>query len=272
MHGRQDTSATQSQSNDGVKLITIVVSAFEAIRDGFSPDRVVADPALNRRFLDRCRVEWAGISAKDVNKQLLNARKAALLKGSKSSKSTSFKDEDDYRYASEIAARFLEKRDDMTLDDIICDPERAIEFDRIASSICGGYSPLQYRWAALNLRKASKLKPELMSHILKPVGVRLGPVAELSVSELPSEQGLYIFYGGNDTLYVGEAGNLRLRVEKHLGHSDNKELARWFWGNGFSDVNLEIQKLPEGTSKKVRRALEAELISSRHPLFNVQRP
>jgi excinuclease UvrABC nuclease subunit len=111
-----------------------------------------------------------------------------------------------------------------------------------------------------------------MSHVLRPVGIQLGPIAKLVLSELPTKQGLYIFYGGQQTLYVGEAGNLRLRIEKHLDHSDNKGLARWFWENGFSEVNLELQKLPENTSKKVRRALEAELITSRHPLFNILRP
>ncbi len=272
MHSRQKTPSAKCKSDGGIKLNTIIVSAFKACRDGFSPDRVVTDPSINRIFLEICRDEWPKVSAKDANKCLLNARKAGLLKGIKTSKRTNFKGIDDYRYASEIAVRFLEKRDDVTLDDIICDPVRANEFDKIASTICPGQTPLQYRWAALNLRKSSKLKPELMSHVLRPVGVQLGPIAKLVLSELPTEQGLYLFYGGQQTLYVGEAGNLRLRIEKHLDHSDNKELARWFWENGFSDVNLELQELPGNTLKKVRRALESELITSRHPLFNVLRP
>jgi len=272
MHSRQKTPSAKCKSDGGTKLSTIVVSAFNAYRNGFSPDRVVADPKINDLFLEKCSLECSGVVAKDANKCLLNVRKAGLLKGTKSSKRTSFKDEEDYKYSSEIAVRFLEKRDNVTLDDIICDPVRANEFDKIASNICPGYTPLQYRWAALNLRKSSKLKPELMSHVLRPVGVQLGPISKLDLSELPTEQGLYIFYGGQQTLYVGEAGNLRLRIEKHLDHSDNKELARWFWENGFSEVNLELQELPGNTLKKVRRALESEQITSRHPLFNVLRP
>lgn len=272
MHRRQKTSETKFESDDRIKLSEIVVSAFKDVRDGFSPDRVVVDPFLNSLFLEKCNKLRPGISAKNANKHLLNARKAGLLKGLKTTKRTGFKDEDDYRYASEIAVRFIEKRDAVTLDDIICDPERASDFDKITSRICPDHSPLQYRWAALNLRKSSKLKPEIMSHVLPPVGVKLGPVSEIVLSTLSSKQGLYIFYGGQQTLYVGEAGNLRLRIEKHLDHSDNKGLARWFWENSFSDVNLELQQLPENTTKKMRRALEAELIISRHPLFNVLRP
>lgn len=265
------SSSSESGPSGREKLNKTIVSAYRRICEGYSPDRVVADPELNAEFLDLCRKERAGANARSLNKRLLNARKAGLLKGIKSSQRTSFADEDEYRYASEIAARFLEKRDDVTLDDIICDPDLASEFDTVAEAIVSGYSVLQYRWAALNLRKSSKLKPELMSHVVRPVGLRLGSVSDIDVNSLPMSQGLYVFYGGGETLYVGEASVLRNRVTKHLDHSDRKELARWFWEHGFSDVNLEIQELPADTSKKVRRALEAELISTRHPIFNVKR-
>lgn len=250
----------------------IVVASYLKCRAGYSPDRVVADPDLNLRFQELCRLDLPEVAAVDANRCLLNARKAGLLAGIKTTNRTSFSNEDDYRYAAEIAVRFLEKRDDTTLDEIICDPGQAMEFDSIASGICPGYSPLEYRWAALNLRKSSGLKPERMSHIVRPTGVRLGPISELEQDDLPNSQGLYIFYGGSETLYVGESGNLKSRLKKHLDHSDNKELARWFWKNGFSDVNLEVQELPVETNQKIRKALESELIATRHPLFNVQRP
>ncbi len=264
-------SSTECGPKGSAELNRTVIASFREVHQDYSPDRVVADPALNAQFLDQCRKEWAGLDSRSLNKRLLNARKAGLLKGVKSSRRTSFADEDDYRYASEIAARFLEKRYDVTLDDIICDPALAGEFDTIAEAIVPGHSVLQYRWAALNLRKSSKLKPELMSHVVRPVGLRLGSVSEIDVDSLPMSQGLYVFYGGGETLYVGEASVLRNRITKHLDHSDRKELARWFWEHGFSDVNLEIQELPADTSKRVRRALEAELISTRHPIFNVKR-
>ncbi len=248
-----------------------VIQAFLAISDGFSPDRVVTDPELNARFLKLCSELNALEEPQLCNRILINARKAGLLKGIRCTKRTSFSSEGEYRYASEIAIRHLERKLDVTLDDLICDPSLAIEFDHIAVSICPGFSVLEYRWAALNLRKSSRLKPELLSHVIRPTGVSFGSVNELSVTELPSSQGLYLFYGGKQTLYIGEAQSLRRRIEKHLDHSDNRELARWFWENGFRNVHLEIQELPSETSTKIRRALESELINSRHPIFNVRR-
>jgi hypothetical protein len=54
-----------------------------------------------------------------------------------------------------------------------------------------------------------------------------------------------------------------------LDHSDNKGLARWLWENGIRDLHVEYHVLPAGTTARVRKALEMELICSRNPIFNV---
>jgi predicted GIY-YIG superfamily endonuclease len=253
-------------------LTRLIITAFLAIHGGYSADRVVVDPELNRQFLAQCTE--LGLSEKPavLNQRLLGARKAGHLQGIRTTRRTSFPLEDQYRHASEIAARYLEKRDNVTLDDILCDPARATQFDQIATEIMPGFKPVEYRWAALNLRKANRLKPELMSHVVRPVTVKLGPVDRLDILQVPTEQGLYLFYSGNETLYVGEASNLRRRIEKHLARSDNRALAGWFENHGIKNVTLEVQQLPKATSKKVRRALESELIVSRHSRFNILRP
>ena len=244
--------------------------AFVRSRSGFSPDRVVADPELNSHFLTACRELKLEQPAAELNKFLLNARKAGFLTGLPRSKRTSFQDEDEYRFASEVAARHLQQKCELSLDDIICDPERAKEFDSLAETISPGYTPLQYRWAALNLRKSKQLQPELLSEVLPPEAIDLGPASRLDLRRLPASQGIYVFFGDKATLYVGESENLRKRVTKHLDHSDNKGLAHWFWENGFKNVCLEYRVLPSRTSKRVRTALESELIKSRRPLFNVR--
>jgi GIY-YIG catalytic domain len=249
----------------------IVRQAFIDIRRSLSADRVIADPALNETFILRCREIGLSASAVDLNLTLLNLRKAGLLKGLHSTR-TALGDDDLYRHASEIAVRFLEKRDVTTLDRIICDPNRAAEFDTIAADIAPGFSSLQYRWCALKLRKTRVLRPELLARVVKPVGVTIGSVDNSSELHFPEEQGLYTFYAPTETLYVGEASNLHRRLSKHLDHSDNKNLAQWFWANGFDNVRLEVQVLPRDTGTQVRKALEAELISTRRPAFNVQRP
>jgi site-specific DNA-methyltransferase (adenine-specific) len=253
----------------------LVRRAFLAARQGYSPDRVVADPDLNRHFLAECRALGSQEPDVTLNQCLLNLRKGRDLKGLPRSRPTSFADEEEYRFASEIAARHVERAKGTTVDRILCDPQLVSELDQIASQLAPGYTALQYRWAALNLRKAGRLKPELLARVApKAETVSLGPVAGLDAGQISGRQGLYLFYDpeSKQTLYVGEAKNLRKRLDKHLDHSDIKSLAHWLWQHGSHKLYLELHLLPDGTATPVRRALEAELIRTRHPLFNVQRP
>lgn len=170
-----------------------------------------------------------------------------------------------------MAIRFLERRDKTTLDEILCDPDKAQEFDRIAAQIAPGFTSLQYRWAALSLCKASRLAPEIIGQAIPAERVLRSPVVELNRAAVPRDQGLYLFYYPPQVLYVGEAANLRIRIDKHLDHSDNKGLARWMWEYGTERIFLELHVLNAKTSTRIRRALETELIRSRKPIFNVQR-
>ena len=247
-----------------------ILDAFVQVREGYSADRVVADPILNEHFLHVCRQLGLSETAENLNTQLLNARKAGLFTDLPRSKKTTFADEEEYRFASEVAARFLEHHRGMTVDQIICNPEIVSEFDAIAARIAPGYTSLQYRWAALNLRKSRRLQPETISHIVSSTEADLGPVNGLDVNCIPPKQGIYIFYSKSAILYIGETTNLRKRVGKHLDHSDNKGLAHWLWENGFSQVHLEIRVLPDTTSQRARSAVERELIVSRKPVFNIQ--
>jgi site-specific DNA-methyltransferase (adenine-specific) len=252
---------------------TLVKQAFLTVHQGYAPDRVVADPELAAAFLAACSKLGMTEDPVTLNQSLLNLRKGGGLTGLPRSRRTSFANEHLYRFASEIAVRYMERKHGVSLDHIICDPILVQEFDRIAASLASGFSPLEYRWAALNLRKSTNLQPELLARVVRSEPIHLGPVAGLDVALISTKQGLYIFYAPEiqETLYVGESDNLRKRTEKHLEHSDNKDLARWLWEHGLEKICLEIHLLPDETSTRVRRALEMELIRSRRPSFNVQR-
>jgi len=247
-----------------------IIAAFEAVRNANSVDRVVVDPELNAAFLAECRRLELVADAATLNRALINLRKAGNLRGLKSG-SPSPGDDDAYRFAAEMTARHMERRDGVTLDDILCDPSLAAEFDKLAGSIAPGFTPLQYRWSALNLRKQNLLKPELLARVAPPKQVVTVPIAGLNLAMIPAEQGLYIFFTRDSCLYVGEAESLRNRLGKHLDHSDNKGLARWIWESGTAELFLELQILDAATTQKVRRALERELIRGRRPEFNILR-
>jgi len=247
-----------------------LLAAFRATCNLYSADRVVADPELNLRFIEACRRAGLTESVRDLNIALLNLRKSGDLGRQKGVRPTRFRDRDEYRHASELAARHLEIKHSLSWDEIVSTPELREEFDREAAAIAPGFDSLRYRWAVFSLRKTRKLAPELMARVVAPDAVTLGRLEEIEVESLPMAQGVYLFYCATGTLYVGEAANLRKRVAKHLDHSDNKGLAHWLWEHGVTGAHLEIRALPPKTETRVRRALEVELIRSRQPLFNIK--
>jgi len=248
----------------------LVIQSFLRTRNGYSPDAVIADPALNARFLAACRELGAREPDFELNHCLYNLRKSRRLEGHPTTKRVNLKHKEEYEFAAEIAARYLERRQDTTLDRIICDPALAQDFDRIAQELAPGFSPFEYRFAALNLRKARRLRPEVSPHLLPAMQVESFRVADLDINSIPKSQGIYLFhYTDEGLLYLGEARDLRDRIRKHLDHSDRKDLARWLWEHGTADLYVEIHVLPDETPNAARKAVEIELIRSRRPRFNI---
>lgn len=246
----------------------VIRDAFFTSASGYSPDRVLADSALNSFYITACRNLGLQATETELNLALLGLRKRGELRSLKSRRSN-LTDLDEYSHAAEIAARMMEVKHQVSLDRMLCDPTLAVEFDQLAASFAPGYDSFRYRWAALGLRKKRSLKPELTAHIVPQEIALLGRLHELDLSKVPMQQGIYLFHTQHTTLYVGEAENLQNRLRKHLDHSDNRELARWLWQNPLSEAQIEIRALAASVSARVRRAVEAELIASRKPLFNI---
>lgn len=125
---------TGRQSGDpGVRILKgLVREAFLAARDGYSADAVIADPERDARFLATCRGMGTDASDFELNHCLYNLRKSRALEGYPTTRRARAARRDEYEFAVEIAARFLERRYNTTLDRFICDPVLAAEFDGLA--------------------------------------------------------------------------------------------------------------------------------------------
>ena len=203
-------------------MTNLVIEAYLAVADGCSTDFLIACPQKNAEFVEKCRVLGLDDTPYELNRKLLNLRKRGAL-GEIKCKRTHIHGAEDCQFAAEVAVRFIERRDNISSTDaLFCDPQKAEEFDSIAAEITPGFLPQCYRWAALKLRKTRKLQPELVSRVLPATKVFRFIVEEITEELIPTEQGLYMFSSGKELLYVGEAENLRVRLKKHLIHSDNK--------------------------------------------------
>lgn len=252
-----------------------IMQAFVEVRTGYSPDRVIADPELDRRFIRRCRELGLSGTDYDLNWKLMNARKASeLLNLSALIKTKPFilgKKTDEFEYASELAVRFLQEAQNVSLDQVICDPDLASQFDAYASRLAPGFSPLEYRWAAFGLRKGGRLGEKQKQEM--GALPDLGPfknVSSMRLKSVPENEGIYLFRSSKEAVFLGQTDNLRHRLERHLAVSDSKGLPEWLWDVKNNPLLVGIASLP-GTGRSKRRAIEVVLAKQFRPVLNFVR-
>jgi site-specific DNA-methyltransferase (adenine-specific) len=204
-----------------------VLAAFELTHDGFSVDRLVADPEINARFQAACRRLGACGGPPTWNTLLFQLRTAGKLAHLPTTQRTSITWEscDPYLFGSEIAMQWmLDRKDVASLEQILCNPALAAEFDKHAARFAPGYSSLEYRWAAIKLRNATKQARNRSSVLEAPP--RLGKkksISDLDFAELPEEPGIYLLSAeGSNRLYVGETLNLRNRLTNQFSKQTRK--------------------------------------------------
>ena len=128
----------------------------------------------------------------------------------------------------------------VSLDQIICDPELAKEFDEFAKLLAPGkHSPLEYRWVALGMRKAGKLPREKAAAVEAPSLTHLSSIA---TSLLPKTGGLYLFSIGEQPVFLSQTDSIRQRIERHMDVSNSRGLPEWLWDRG--PLELSIAEMP----------------------------
>ena len=256
------------------ELRRVAHQAFLASHEGFSSDEVLLDDRRNARFLAECRQRLPGVEAADCNWTLLNLRKAGKLKVPISQRRLDALD--DYLHAGEIAARHMEDRTGMNVDRVLCDPITRAQFDAIALSACPGVDPYLLRKAALRLRKARRLRPELVVRIAdwgrQVVTFPAGKVRE-DPDLVPERPGIYILRDPSGYLYVGESRDLRARLGTQLDPTDARSVSHYLRTQGITQFTVELHVFDKDSQARrtmVRRAYESELIESRGPRFNIR--
>ncbi len=272
---RSDTTEAKRQAReiyyDQVQLETTlqgIMEAFQQSHNGFSADRVVADPDLDREFISTCESLGLVGDARTWNTLLFRVRKAGQLAHIQTVHRTdlSWEDCDKFMFASEIAWQsMLNDNLAKSLDEILCDPSLAQEFDRLAEQLAPGFKPLEYRWAALKLRKEAKYARSRAGVLESPKSLHMQfgekcSLGDVKTTELPAEPGLYLLSGTTtDRLYVGETLDLRSRLT--FGQHQKQAWLR------FSD-SVYIQIWPKDCSSAGKLAWQSCLVKKYTPRLN----
>ena len=245
-----------------------LLEAFRRTYDGFSLDRVVADPELNERLAAACRELGLPGEPRDWNWMLFGMRKTGQLVRFPTIRRTEIRWEacDDFLFASEIAWRQLIDSGCESLDYILCDPVLASSFDEVARGWAPGYRPLDYRWAAMKLRKSAKqvrtrAKVLVDAHFSDELSLDGG-----TIRKLPEQPGVYVVTAVSEKkpIYAGEASNLRQRLKNQFGPKTRPAWKAW--------SKLTARYFPTSCPCTDRLAYQRRLVMQQRPLLNLPDP
>lgn len=239
-----------------------VVEAFAESSKGHSADYLLCDPDLSQAFIQGCRDRSIPGDPRMWNSFLLRIRKSGNLpRSTNAGRRLSYTDMDPYNDASEAALKLISLDYGMTLDEMLCSPQAIQEYDRMAAMLAPGYSPFEYRWAALALRKRATTKRFKELAVQQHDHWRQQPLPNRKAIEDCLRQkyecpGVYVVLDEKSTLYVGETHNVRHRLEKVLNTPS------WM---KFTPSFARVWSIP---SEQDRFGLRSYLINKENPLLN----
>lgn len=245
----------------------IVVNAYKQTSQGYPADYLLCDKDLNKDFIKACKEAGNGGSPFFWNHTLLNLRKSGKLpKSTQRPGNITPAQMDAFGFAAEVAWRLIAIDYRKTLDDILCSPEFAAEFDRLATEFGPAdqeVSSLDYRRTALSIRKRSKdarTEAEAAEKFSRWFHKRrkLDPVALDDIdTESFEKPGVFVLRSGDVGLYAGETENVRRRIEQIKENANWAELA--------PDSILYV---PHDEPLASKYALKSALVRRESPLLN----
>src|SRR5688572_26951513 len=98
-----------------------IIQAFSSCHQGYSADRVLAEPSLAHRFIEQCQKLGVNEPAALINRRLLRLRKAGGFPIRTKVEDT--RKLEPFLIAAELAFAQLTYRYDVSYDDLLADPE-----------------------------------------------------------------------------------------------------------------------------------------------------
>lgn len=240
-----------------------VLEAYEKTAGGYPPDYVLCDRELDEAFVSGCLARGLGGNAVIWNRYLLQLRKSHRLpQSTRTPGRISSQQLNRYCYASEVAWRLLSIDYRKTLDDILCSPEFAAEFDRLAAEFGPQDHPAtscEYRRAALAIRKQARPARETAAAnydewmSAKHRRIKLKDASDFRLA-VP---GAFVLFQGNSAIFAGESENIGRQVGSIM------ENPNWQRLEPDSLVYMES----DGNFNTLY-ALKSAFVRKEHPLLN----
>jgi DNA modification methylase len=241
-----------------------VIESYQKAGEGFPADYILCDPDLDAAFIKECKDRGMGGNATVWNRYLLQLRKAGKLpQSTKRPTQITAEEMDTFGFASEVAWRLLAIDYQKTLDDILCSPEFAAEFDRLAAMfgpVDSKATSLDFRRAALSIRKRSNAARTSAAEKFSQWIQGTKKIPEISIDaglEKLECPGVFILCADKTGFYAGESSNMRVRIEQALSNE------KW---RGLEPDSIKFVK--EDAAIATKYALKSALAQREHPLLN----
>ena len=177
------------------RLKHAALRAFREVAQGRSPDDVVINETLNRRFLAAVAKRIPGVSAFGANWALLNIRKSYRI--NRVTATGPVLDHTGYQHAADVGVRIVEDLFNSSIDRILCDPTCRAVFDAKTRTIAPRVSKYRLRKGALYLRKKGRIRPEVAHRLVtckKEMLKFTTRQIRRAPDRVPKKPGIYVFY------------------------------------------------------------------------------
>lgn len=253
---------------------SIIIRTFAEIHEGYSVDRTLADSQMANKFVQLCRERGINAPHVAICRRLLRLRKMGGFPVE-----TTLKEERDFQpflIPAELAFAKLTYRFDASYDDLLADPEVGKAFDENVSAIARLGDALDYRLAALHLRKNIRArrkadKKDLASLDISTDRVRWhepGRLADVCLNNVPESEGVFSLREPDRYLYLTQSENLRSGINIFLDETVLASVGNHFWSPLPERIVVDFVT-PEDLGGVKLRLFEFKAIEKYKPIFNM---
>jgi len=287
LHAQHQLLAQRPRSGEQISFapseVKRIVRAFEETRLGYAVDRVLADPDLAAKFFERCRQLEINAPDHAIALRLFRFRKSPS-KGTRIQRATATRENRDfspYIFAAEMAATQMKYLYGASVDDILAYPEIGKEFDTLAKKLRPGWKSVDYRLAALHVRKSQyfdeqkneltlfgKIRDKLPDNMAE----FFGPLSDLDPKKISNTEGIIGLLEKADSprfLYIGKANRVAQAVRPFTREDAFDPLANAFWSPSLSLIHLVVYDIHEDYLDATPAVWTKKLIHDNSPVFNI---
>lgn len=258
-----------------------VAKAFEAVRDGRAPERVLWDESLSSRFAQRAKQLGLDAPLADLNRRLINIRKHPNEYKARGIELTPTSVIDpqpsivpQYAHVIEFALVKMKNRYGASIDDILLNPVLVAEYEKLARKVARTLSSTELRLGALYIRKTRHVaKPEenlfdqLDADHFEAALQPLGTLDVAKAADIPKGEGLIEVLDRQRHLYVSRNENIRLVAEQFVDGQTLAAMANHFWTPDPKQITMRFFSGTKFDNVAIAR-WQTKIIQARDPIFN----